>query len=122
MLMIMVDVVALGEAEDRAHFTAQLTAAGVGPREELLGALRGLGHQRGHLGGMASPTDGAGALVADLFAVELLEVLDLLGVAAPVPTRVGVGGGVRCDGGVLVVVAHRGPGASLNWTGTRPTP
>ncbi len=23
---------------------------------------------------------------------------------------------------VLVVLAHRGPGASLNWTGTRPTP
>ena len=34
-------------------------------------------------------------------------------------------GGLRRVGGprvVVLVLAHRGPGASLNWTGTRPTP
>ena len=73
--------------------------------EQLLDALGGLGHQtRGSSPGAgarnSSPDDGGGSTVS------------------------GCGSG---DSGAVAVgvrrhVAHRGPGASLNWTGTRPTP
>ena len=88
-----IHVAALGEAEDRAHLLAQLAGAGGGARPEALDALRRLRDQGLLLGRVAG-----GRLLGGL------ALVDLVG-----PVRV-------------VVVAHRGPGASLNCTGTRPTP
>ena len=90
-----VDVAALGQAQDGAHLLAQLIGRGGVSGEQLLGALGGLGQEVTLLLGL--PVLLLGGLEAELGLGRLLLV-------------------------VLVVVAHRGPGASLNCTGTRPTP
>ncbi len=84
---------ALGEAEDRAHFLAELAGAGGRARPQALDALGRL-HDQGPLFGLVAGSRLLGGLA----------LVDLSG-----PVRV-------------IVVAHRGPGASLNCTGTRPTP
>ncbi len=93
-----VDVAALGQAQDGANLAAQLARGGGRPGPYLLCALGGLGQ----------------------------EVAVFLGFAVRAFSRLEAEIGVlrRADLGVLrvLVVGHRGPGASLNCTGTRPTP
>ncbi len=86
-------VAALREAEDRTHLLAQLAGGGGGAWPQALNTLRGLRDQGLFLG-----------LVTGRRLLGGLALVDVCG-----PVRV-------------VVIAHRGPGASLNCTGTRPTP
>ena len=95
-----VDVAALGQAQDGADLLAELAGARwCRAAQQLLGALGGLGDEGALLGlGLAvRPPRSASRSLARLVVVV----------------------GLVC---VLVVLAHRGPGASLNCTGTRPTP
>ena len=98
---------ALGEAEDRSDLAPELPGLGGPPTGELLAALGGLGDET--LGGA-----GGGGLEECLARDRFPE------------RRVRVGRCrrlVRTTGGeVGSRSAHLGPGAPLNWTGTRPTP
>ena len=93
-----VDVAALGQSEDCADLAAQLAGAGGVPGADLLGPLRGLGLEVAVLLGL--PVGTLGLLEAEVARVRRPD----LGIA------------------LVLVVGHRGPGASLNCTGTRPTP
>ena len=100
-----VDVAALGQAQDGAHLLAQLAGRRGAAGRELLGALRGLGDEGPLLGRQVG---GLGRLEAQLLG-----------------RRLGPDSASRRRSPVLVLVlvlGHRGPGASLNCTGTRPTP
>ena len=102
-----VDVATLGQAQHGAHLLAQLARRGGPPRQQLLGALGGLGLEPAVLLGLT------------VRLLRRLEAeLDVLGLGVE---TAGVAELFVHDV-VVVVVGHRGPGASLNWTGTRPTP
>ena len=89
-----IGVAALGETEDRADLLAELAGAGGGAGPQALVALGRL-HDQGLLLGLVARLPGLASSCSS--------------------SGSGRGRGV-------VVVAHRGPGASLNCTGTRPTP
>ena len=96
-----VDHHALGQAQHGTRLAAQLVGLGLLAGEELLGAL-------GRLADQAALDAGVGGLGVGQAGNRVGQ------------HRVGVGHAVAGIG--RRGVAHRGPGAPLNWTGTRPTP
>ncbi len=102
-----IDGHALGKPEHGADLAAQLAGIGLRAAEQLLDALGGLGHQalrarrRDRGRGSRPPIAGGGSTVSGWAS----GASDVRRRRRPPPC-----------------VAHRGPGAPLNWTGTRPTP
>src|SRR6185312_4524634 len=96
-----VDVAALGQPQDCADLAAQLAGGGGAAGEQLLCPLGRLGQEVAMLLGLA--VGALGGLEPEFPGGRLI-------------------GGLVGTRRLFALVAHRGPGASLNWTGTRPTP